>query len=1436
MMTTCTQDSDRVFGPRVDPRCRNLDFTLTFEDLVLSLLPAVVFILLSPFRVIPLIRKKRPKIPSHSRLLLATKWCTLTALLAAHVAFLILRCTNPAFDTSSALTADIVNLVATGLVLTLSFVDYRYSYRPATLSSLYLSAWSLLGIARTRTLWLIAPRTSIAIAITIALGLTVVALLLEPLELVTKYSSLGWDLAPEQLSGFWTRTIFAWLWTTLRAGYSREICQDDLPILDTKLRSRHLRQKLLAAWAKYDPQARNSLLRACIRSNFFSFLSPTINLVSQKDPDANFGKALIGAWAIVYLGIAVSTSVYQYQNYRLVSRIRGGLVAQIYQRTLQTRTSEMGEVTAITLMGTDVERLANGMKVFHEVWGSLLDIAIATWLLALQLSVSTLAPLVLVLAFVGVTSKLSLAVMTAQISWVQRVQTRLRATSAMLSDMKTVKMTGLTDVMSKIIQSLRLREIQTSSTYRKLMVVMLLLSLTPINLAPVLTFAIYVIVALFWKKETLLVAQAFSSVALISLLTTPVVVIIQALPQVVQCLGILGRIQEFCNYSGSLDTKGNLEISEGGLNVEADSSSSGTATAQLTDMPEKDISYEGRSFSWSKSKHPVLKNLNINIQQGEVTAIIGPVGSGKSALLKSLLGDLVSLPEGSGKNTEQKCLKEPMAYCAQQPWLENVSIRQNIIGVSQYDQRWYSTVVSACALDTDIEQLEHGDQTNAGSAGLSLSGGQKQRIALARAVYSRCRLVLLDDAFSGMDVHTTDTISSRLLGSHGLLRNQQSTVVLTTHSTKIMIFASYIVILEAGQVMETGSPSALLQSNGYLSRLGMNAPFQGEIEVEKVPQALESSPVSNSETKDTTAKGNTTPSDPRRKNGDISVYSYYISSAGYVSVALYTFFIILWTFSTDFSTVILKWWSEANATEPNQDVGMWLGIYALLGVLGTLGAGVAAWFAFVSIITNTGIHLHTDLLHTTLKSSFRFLVDTDHGEILNRFSQDLELIDMDLLSTMVNYTSTAVSCLIKLIILAIFSQYLGVAIPFVAAAIYFIQLFYLKTSRQVRLLAIEARAPLYTQFTESVDGAATIRAFGWQSHYEERCHNLIDASQRPTYLQSCIQHWLGTVLDLLVTVLSIALVGTVVTWHGRFSPGSVGVGLVIVIDFSSILRRLIVNWTNLESSVGAVARIKRFQSDTQYEKTMNRTADVPLKWPHSGAVDFKNVSASYGSDGNPTLKNLSLKIEPGQHIAICGRTGSGKTSLILSLLQMINIQGGQILVDSIDISTVSYEEIRRRLNVVPQDTFLLPGTIRSNIDPFGSASDDDISQALAKVGLQDIIQEQGGLGKDMDTSAWSDGQKRLLCLARAIVRKGKIVVLDEVASSLDKDTESTIQEIINTEFRNCTVIAVMHRLDHVLRYDMVALMGNGVVLEHGRPVTLIDSGGQFADLYNSNGS
>ncbi|BCS17450.1 uncharacterized protein APUU_10278A [Aspergillus puulaauensis] len=459
----------------------------------------------------------------------------------------------------------------------------------------------------------------------------------------------------------------------------------------------------------------------------------------------------------------------------------------------------------------------------------------------------------------------------------------------------------------------------------------------------------------------------------------------------------------------------------------------------------------------------------------------------------------------------------------------------------------------------------------------------------------------------------------------------------------------------------------------------------------------------------------------------------------------------------------------------------------------------------------------------------RFLSTTDSGSILNRFSQDLQLIDMELPVAAINVVVTFFLCVAQMILVAVASVYAAIAFPVVLLSLYGIQKVYLRTSRQLRILDIEAKAPLLSHFTDCLSGLVTLRAFGWQDAMEERSLKILDYSQRPFYSMYSAQRWLTLTLDLVVAGIAVVLIILVVALRGTLNAAYVGVALFNVILFSQTVKLLVQFWTNMETHIGSVVRVKDFTAKVEKEDLPGENNPVPVTWPSRGGIEFRNVSAAYSSD--LVLRDVSLSIRPGEKVGICGRTGSGKTSLMLSIFRMIELNSGTIDIDGLDISTIPRQEICSRLNGVSQDTVFIKGSVRLNADPTNSSSDRAIWDALKSVQLMNVVQEKGGLTVNIDDLHLSHGQKQLFCLVRAILHPSKILVLDEATSNVDSKTDQTMQRVIREKFSNHTILAVAHKLDTILDYDKVVVLDQGQVIECEDPYSLLTRDSAFSKLY-----
>lgn len=458
------------------------------------------------------------------------------------------------------------------------------------------------------------------------------------------------------------------------------------------------------------------------------------------------------------------------------------------------------------------------------------------------------------------------------------------------------------------------------------------------------------------------------------------------------------------------------------------------------------------------------------------------------------------------------------------------------------------------------------------------------------------------------------------------------------------------------------------------------------------------------------------------------------------------------------------------------------------------------------------------------------LVQIEVGSLINRFSQDMSLVDMQLPVAFGITLQMLITCLAQGVLIAVGSGYMSAVIPLCIVVLYAIQSFYLHTSRQIRLLGIEAKAPLYDHFLQTIDGGRTIRAFGWQERFTETAEKLLELSQKPFYALYSVQQWLQVVLDLLVAALATLLTALVLFVTNKSTSGAVAVALVNLLSFNTSLAQLITYWMQLETSLGAISRTKEFVTnpDHQPAQTLSDVGQVLL----TKKVEFRNVSASYSTEDQLVLKNISLHFEAGQRVGICGRTGSGKSTLLSCFFSLVNITSGGVYIDGIDIANISKERLHAAIVIIPQQPLLISGTVRENL-LLGSPSpstDEDIVSVLKRLQVWPRIDGHGGLDAEIDTVPLTENQKQLVCIGRALLQPGRIVILDEPTSGFDEETGRVAQELIREVFKGRLVLSVAHKIHTIIDSDMVVVMDLGRVTEAGPPQELLHAKGAFWEL------
>ncbi|KAJ5791126.1 uncharacterized protein N7518_008137 [Penicillium psychrosexuale] len=1436
-------------GTLFEQNSQQFDFNMDFEQVFFSIIPSALFVVPALWRTLSLARKPTIVKTSVFRLV---KVGIITAYALLQIALVILAATGHFQATAMFIATSVLKLLAAVAMLPLSVVEHTRTPRPSMLLMGYLILTLLLDVSQSRTLYLssaVYMERTYSNLFTAAVAVKAVVLLLESQQ---KSKWVHWDKnkhSPEETSGILSLGVFFWLNRLFLTGYNKVLSINDLYPLDGAMDPTRLHEKfsrhLDMAKIKGDTFGLTKVLMRTLIGPLllpiiprfallgFSFAQPLfieglLDYLSQDERNNNIGYGFIGASFFIYSGIVISWAFHRYYHHRMRTMLRSILVTETFITATKARIGTGDDSAALTLMSTDIERIRIGFRQLHDIWASLIQVALCAWMLYRRLGVVFVAPIgVVVLCFFGLTILMKF-IGTAQRRWMSLVQKRVGLTATVIANMKNLKISGLSSSMNIFLQSLRVEELTAGVRYRKIYIGAALLGFIPLLISPALTFA--------FAQSQLYSSKVFTSLSFLTLMTQPLSQIFQTIPEVISGLACIGRIQAFMECESREDFR----------KVEA---SFGSEKDSVNRKPpsESEVVIKNGSFGWKHNKF-VLQDINVKVPKSSLTLIVGPIGSGKSTLCKAVLGEI---PFHQGEIT-LRTRASYVGFCDQTTFVLNGTIKDNIIGFSSVNEDRYAEVVEATALAFDFKTLPQGDETNVGSDGISLSGGQKQRISLARALYLQANLLILDDVFSGLDADTEEQVFRKVFAPEGLLKRRQATVLLCTHSVRHLQAADYVIALGNGSVSEQGTFDALMAGDGYVHRLGLKGLSESETTSEESiieNNAQESlSPV----VKLKRAKLAVAPNlDTSRQVGDGTVYKQYMKSMGWLLAGSAVFFASLWGFFLNFSTIWLTYWVEdAQSQRPKHHSAYWAGIYALLQIGALISLFLLGASIWIVSTKRAGANLHMDILNTLVRAPLRFFTETDIGVTTNLFSQDLNLIDTELPDATVSTLFSITQVVGQMAVMLTASPYLAITFPFLAALLYVLQKFYLRTSRQLRLLDLEAKSPLYTHFLDIVRGITTLRAFGFIREDIQKNACLLTSSQRPSYLLLMIQEWLNVVLDVVVMLLAVGLTTFAVRFHSN--SALTGAALYSLLSFGENLAGIVLFWTKLESSLGAIARLKTFNETTKPEDTDGEDIDVPEQWPQRGVVELKGVSAKYAAKDRETslaLHDIQLTIGSGEKIAICGRTGSGKSSLVallLKLLDPISTTAENVTIDDLPLHRLNRSVLRQRIIAVPQEAVFLPdgSTVQNNLDIAEEATPEECKAVLESIGLWDFVKERAGLAARMNASSFSAGQRQLLSFGRALLRRsvrerkfgatgqlGGILILDEVSSSVDQATERIMQGNIRTEFKDYTVIMVSHRLDMIMDFDRVVVMDTGEIVEVGKPAVLAQQAGtRFGDL------
>ncbi|XP_071807652.1 ATP-binding cassette sub-family C member 9-like [Asterias amurensis] len=889
------------------------------------------------------------------------------------------------------------------------------------------------------------------------------------------------------------------------------------------------------------------------------------------------------------------------------------------------------------------------------------------------------------------------------------------------------------------------------------------------------------------------------------------------------------------------------------------------------------------TLTWEDPSTPVLKNINLEIETGKLTAIVGEIGSGKSSIVSSMLGEIKLV---SGDITWRSD-KNKVAYANQKAWLINASLKENIVFGSKYNEQRYQMTIAACGLRQDIDMLPSGDKTEIGEKGINLSGGQKQRVSVARAVYSDTQVVILDDPMSALDVHVGTQVFHEAIKNY-LIVEQGRSVVLVTHQTHFLPEVDYVVVLKNGSIMQQGTPAEIQRDSPQLYKGWVDAGVAAKAEapdmsdaagedqgIDKDIQALRkqiserekeirfrkasrmsraSSIFEDDEDLDDLfpaeecvdeeeGDGSKLIHAEERNKGSISwrVYLYYLQAIGPKVVILgFVVFLINFLLST-YSNYWISNWSEAGL-EPNitQEEVETLSEYYLTGyaIISVTSAVVVYLFSATTFLSSliAGQNIHERVLKNVTQSPMRFFDTTPIGRILNRFSTDTKMVDQTIGYTLAQTLQFASITVIGLLINAINAPIFIIGIIPITILYLFVTVYYISTTRELKRLESINMSPVYSHFSETLSGLSTIRAYNKQACFAGAAMDKINTSALTCLFRQGSNFWLQFRLGVIgAGIVGMAGTAAITTFFsGGIDISLVGLSISLSLYSSQLLMQTVSQSAELEMQMNAIERLKYF-ANLEIEK-QEGVFQPPDDWPFMGDITVNNLEMRYSKELEPVLQNINIRIKGGEKVGICGRTGSGKSSLMLAFFRLIDRTDGALYIDGVNIDHVPLAVLRQRISIVPQDPTLFTGTIRFNLDPFDKCSDEDIWEAIGIAqlkntlsnlpnGLESIVTEGG--------ENFSVGQRQLFCVARAFLRKSRILILDEATASIDKDMDAILQDVLFTAFANKTVLTIAHRVSTILNYDTIVVLSAGKLEEWDSPKALLSNpNSMFSSLVN----
>ncbi|KAG8658340.1 ABC transporter C family member 3 isoform X2 [Manihot esculenta] len=1097
-----------------------------------------------------------------------------------------------------------------------------------------------------------------------------------------------------------------------------------------------------------------------------------VQCLSGRGQFKNQGYLLASAFLVAKIVECLSQRHWFFRLQQIGIRMRAVLVAMIYNKglTLSCQSKQghtSGEI--INFMTVDAERIGDFSWYMHDPWLVIIQVALALFILYKNLGLASVAALVATVIVMLLNYPLGRLQENFQEELMKCKDRRMKATSEILRNMKILKLQAWEMKFLSKIEELRKTEAGWLKKFVYTSSIVSFVFWGAPTFVSVATFGTCMLMGIPLESGKIL-----SALATFRILQEPIYNLPDTISMIVQTKVSLDRIASFLRLD---DLQSDL--------VEKFPRGSSDTAIEIIDG----------NFSWDlSSPNPTLKDINFKVFHGMRVAVCGTVGSGKSSLLSCILGEV---PKISG--TVRLCGKK--AYVAQSPWIQSGKIEENILFGEKMDRERYERILEACSLKKDLEILSFGDQTVIGERGINLSGGQKQRIQIARALYQDADIYLFDDPFSAVDAHTGSHLFKEVL--LGLMSSK--TVIYVTHQVEFLPPADLILVMKDGRITQAGNYNDILNSGSdFMELVGAHktalsaldskqaGPGSGNESISKdnngvestngVPQKEENKDLQNGKADDIAEPKGQIVQEEEREKGRVGfpVYWKYLTTAyGGALVPFILLAQILFQILQIGSNYWMAW-----ATPVSKDVKPVVSGYTLIVVYVALAVGssfciLARSTLLVTVGYKTATILFNRMHFCIFRAPMSFFDSTPSGRILNR-------------------------------------QY------------------YIPSARELSRLVGVCKAPVIQHFAETISGSTTIRSFDQQFRFQETNMELMDSYSRPKFNIAGAMEWLCIRLDMFSAVTFAFSLFFLTSFPKGIDPAIAGLAVSYGLNLNMLQAWVIWSICNMENKIISVERILQYMSIPSEPPLVVEENRPNSYWPSHGEVDIGNLQVRYAPHMPLVLQGLTCTFPGGKKTGIVGRTGSGKSTLIQTLFRIVEPAAGQILIDGINISTIGVHDLRSRLSIIPQDPTMFEGTVRSNLDPLEEYTDEQIWEALDKCQLGEEVRKKD---KKLDSTVaengenWSMGQRQLVCLGRVLLKKSKVLVLDEATASVDTATDNLIQQTLREHFSDCTVLTIAHRITSVLDSDMVLLLSHGLIEEYDTPTRLLEnSSSSFAQL------